>query len=58
MAMTVDELLASHERLKVALDNIAADTEGFCHGDDNLQTIVRGLGRRAREALKLIPKGE
>ena len=53
-----DELLASHERLKVALDNIAGETEGVCHGDDNLQNFIRGIGQRAREALKLIPKGE
>ena len=51
MTVTYDELLASHERLRVALENCVAVSDGVGGTRYHAWSI-------AREALAQIPKGE
>lgn len=41
----------SHAALRAALSKIADEAEEFSHGDQNAQSIVRGLAAIARRAL-------
>lgn len=41
-----------HAALRAALESIAADAEEFSHGDQNAQSVVRGLAKIARRALE------